>query len=308
MTRLRRLAQRIGAGQVGLYGAALAYSFLFALVPLALFAAALAAALHVPSPARLMGAGGAGVVPAAVERVLSDSLGRLGRRSAPAALSLGVLGYLWGMSGAVRQALAAVRHAYDGPAAAAAPWLKTYAASLALSVTLGILLVGAVALTLLGRGALSWLAQRAGLGVPAAGLDAVRWLGVFAVFVAVVALLYRMAPDRPGPVLPGALFALVLWLGASLALNVYAPRLMATSVVYGALGGVILLLLYFYAVGLAVVVGAHVNAAWRPPDAGPAAPGQRRCARRRGGVRRREVEEDAAVPSVRRRCPRQGRA
>lgn len=270
MARIRRLIAQAAAARVGADAAALAFSFLFSLVPLLLFLAALTGALHLPGPAHLLSGGGA-AVPAPVRRVLEQSLGRLARRPDAAALSVGVVGYLWGMSGAVRQALAAVRRAYDGPLGPAAPWWWAYAWSLALSVSLGAVLVGEVALTLIGRGALAWLAARAGLSVPVALLDGMRWTGVCAVFVVVVALLYRLAPERPGAVWPGSLAALALWLAASVALNLYAPRLMATSLVYGALGGVIVLLLYLYVLGVAIVLGAHVNAAWRPPadEGGP---------------------------------------
>ncbi len=251
-----------------MYGAALAYSFLFSLVPLLLFLAALTGALHLPGPGHLVTSGAGSVVPAAVRRVLERELARVLARPDPAALSIGVVGYVWGMSGAVRQALAAVRSAYDGPLAASPPWWWSYAWSLGLSVSVGAVLVAEVALTLIGRGALMWLAARAGMSVPAALVDAGRWLGSLCVFVAIVALLYRLAPARTGAVWPGALVAVAVWLGASFALNVYAGRLAATSVVYGALGGVILLLLYLYVVAVAVVVGAHVNAAWRAPGDG----------------------------------------
>jgi|GEM_PF-5274893 len=272
MATIRRVAVAVVRAPVGVYAAALAYSFLFSLVPLLLFLTALAGALHLPSLLRVVAADGA--LPGPVRAVLEQSLSRLAGRPSAALMSIGVVGYLWGMSGAVRQGIVAVRAGYAQGSGPAPPWWWAYAWSLVLSVTVGALFVLEVALTLAGDGVLAWAAARVGLALPLAVLAGVRWLGAVALFAAMVTLLYRLAPERGGPLLPGVIVAVGIWLGASLGLSLYAPRLVAASPVYGALGGVILLALYLDLVALAVVVGAHVNGAWRPPPADAAGPGR----------------------------------
>ncbi|MFB6301790.1 MAG: YihY/virulence factor BrkB family protein [Haloferacaceae archaeon] len=72
--------------------------------------------------------------------------------------------------------------------------------------------------------------------------------------------LYSVIPDVRIPVrqaLPGALFAAVGWAALSAAFGLYAQ---ATSGVAGALGGLLLLVTWFYFSGLLVLTGAAVNA------------------------------------------------
>lgn len=257
---VRRFAARLSEAEVGVHAAALAYSFLFSLVPLVLLLAALLGELHLPGPGRLLATGPGAMLAPGVRGLLRQSVQSLLRRPNATALSLGALGYVWGMSGALRQLLGAVRRAYDGPAAAMPPWWWTYAWSLVLSASVGLLLIAEVALTLAGRALLASLLSAGGGAAPALVVEAVRWGGMLVLFVVLVAALYRLAPGRSGRVWPGALTALAAWLVASWALNQYVTRLAPTGLVFGTLGTVVLLLLYLYVVAIAVLLGAHLNA------------------------------------------------
>jgi membrane protein len=54
--------------------------------------------------------------------------------------------------------------------------------------------------------------------------------------------------------------ATTLWLAGSLAFRYYAVNFGNYEATYGAIGGVILLLLWFYLSGLVIVIGAEMNA------------------------------------------------
>jgi membrane protein len=92
----------------------------------------------------------------------------------------------------------------------------------------------------------------------------VRWPALIALVVAGLAALYRIAPadapDRHHPVWQGAFAAAVVWLGATAGFTagVTALNLGAT---YGALAGVVVLLIWFFLSGLIVLLGAEFNAA-----------------------------------------------
>ena len=59
--------------------------------------------------------------------------------------------------------------------------------------------------------------------------------------------------------LPGALAALVSWLAFSAGFSFYVENIANYSVLYGALGGVVVLLLWLYATGMVFVLGAELN-------------------------------------------------
>jgi membrane protein len=91
----------------------------------------------------------------------------------------------------------------------------------------------------------------------------IRWVVLFAVAILGLAIVYRFAPDRKEAqwkwVTPGSLIAALLWLGGSLLFALYVRNWGSYGETYGALGGVIVLLMWFYLSGYVVILGAEVN-------------------------------------------------
>ena len=91
-----------------------------------------------------------------------------------------------------------------------------------------------------------------------------RWvlLGLFA--AGAFTVIYRFAPDRHTAqwrwVTWGSAVAATLWLSASVLFELYVKNFSSYGVTYGALGGVIVLIMWFYLGGFAVVLGAEINA------------------------------------------------
>jgi membrane protein len=95
-------------------------------------------------------------------------------------------------------------------------------------------------------------------------LGLARWPILAAMMMIGLAVLYRFAPSRREPrwewVSWGAVFATTFWLGASAAFSYYVSRFGAYDAMYGSLGAVIVLLLFFWLTALIVLVGAMLNA------------------------------------------------
>ncbi len=107
--------------------------------------------------------------------------------------------------------------------------------------------------------------------VPLGGFYAViaeilRWMVALAVVVVGLALFYRYGPNRdgaaePGMVLwPGIVVAVALLLGASVGLNWYLAHFADYNRLYGSIGAVIIMLLWFYVAAYAVLLGGVTNA------------------------------------------------
>jgi membrane protein len=99
-----------------------------------------------------------------------------------------------------------------------------------------------------------------------AGITAivVRWTVLFCIAVLALALVYRFAPDRKAPqwrwVTPGSFIAATLWMIGSVLFSLYVRNWGSHGQIYGALGGIVVLVLWFYLSGYIIVLGAEINA------------------------------------------------
>jgi membrane protein len=105
--------------------------------------------------------------------------------------------------------------------------------------------------------------------------DAAAWIGLskliplFIVWFALYLLIWSLTPShyRFGkyPKWPGALFIALWWYGALTLLPVVLDSFSDYALTYGSLAGVIIALLFFWLIGLGIVIGAHLNAALAEP-------------------------------------------
>lgn len=162
--------------------------------------------------------------------------------------------------------------------------LRQIAISLAFSA--GAMLIFVV---MLGLGVAVPLVLRAvplGRGVTTAALVC-RWVLLWLCAMLSLSFAYHYAPDRQPPkwrwVTWGSAIAATLWILGSLAFAAYVQNFAGYGKTYGALGGVIVLLMWFYLMGFTVVLGAEINAEMEHQTAvdtteGPPAPMGRRGA------------------------------
>jgi membrane protein len=102
-------------------------------------------------------------------------------------------------------------------------------------------------------------------------LDWSRLLSSGSVFLSLWALFKLLSPrsHRHNRAWPGAAVTTAAWVGGSFLLGPAFASFGQMSLTYGALSGVMIALLFFYAVGFALVLGAELNAALarvRKPD------------------------------------------
>ena len=92
----------------------------------------------------------------------------------------------------------------------------------------------------------------------------VRWGLLVVLVVAALAVVYRAAPDRDSPkfswVSTGAIVATVLWIIGSVLFSLYVNNFGSYNKTYGAIAGVVVLLLWLYLTSYIVLLGAEINA------------------------------------------------
>ncbi|WP_112873103.1 YihY/virulence factor BrkB family protein [Paracoccus endophyticus] len=91
----------------------------------------------------------------------------------------------------------------------------------------------------------------------------VPWGAMFLIVIIAIGILYRYGPNVKTPPTPiftwGALFAAVAWGLASLAFSAYLTSFNSYNRIYGSIGAVVALLMWFYLAGFSVMLGALMN-------------------------------------------------
>lgn len=208
-----------------------------------------------------------------------DAADELFSERRPGLLTFSLLAALWTLSRSFAALVRALDLVYDLDDER--DWLEVRATALALAI--GSVLAGAVLLAVFVVGPLfgtgEEIAAEVGLGDQFAFLwDVLRIPLAVGVLVLWAALVFHVAPDHRTPWrwdLPGALLTTVLWLAFSGGLRLYLELAQAGNAVFGALGGALIVLLWFWLLSLATLLGGELNqvllAELRPVH-GPAAP------------------------------------
>ena len=79
-----------------------------------------------------------------------------------------------------------------------------------------------------------------------------------------IAILYLVSLDKKQPlktVLPGIFIAAVMWVVVSVGFSFYVENFSNYSLIYGALGAIIVLLIWLYMTALVLILGAEFNSA-----------------------------------------------
>jgi membrane protein len=174
-------------------------------------------------------------------------------------LVVSVLGALFTASGGVANLVKAINLAYDEVETRGVVRLR----ALALLFTLGAVVFMVVSVILVA--VLPVVLDQIGLGgIGQAVVGVLRWVGLLVFMIGALAMLYRYAPDRDDPrfswVTPGAGVATLLWILGSAGFSVYVSNFGSYEETYGALAGVVVLLLWLFLTAFVVLFGAEINA------------------------------------------------
>ncbi|MDT5270264.1 MAG: rane protein [Acidobacteriota bacterium] len=261
----RRVWLELYAGDLFTRSAALSYYFLLALFPLLIFLTSLLGYFAEGGTElrtnllRYLGS----VAPRSASQLVRATVEEITEGATGGKLSFGLLAALWFASfgmGAIGDTLNSAYGVRESR-----PFWKLRLISLGLTTALAALTITALALMLYGGQIGDVLAKRYDLGGAfEAGWNVLQWPIVLAFVLLAFALIYYYAPDLKHQkwywITPGSLAGVALWLFVSFCLRIYLNFFDRYSVTYGSLGAVIILLLWFYLTGAAILVGGKVNA------------------------------------------------
>jgi membrane protein len=176
---------------------------------------------------------------------------------------VGLAGALWSASGYVAAFMRASNSIYGMEEGR--PIWKTLPTRVVLTLTLLLLLAVAATGVVLTGGLAEEVGGVIGLGSTAVtAWDIAKWPVLLLVVSFMFALLYWAAPNVEQPgfrwITPGSLVAVLVWVAASAGFAFYVANFGSYNKTYGALGGVIVFLVWLWISNLAVLLGAELNA------------------------------------------------
>jgi membrane protein len=246
--------------------AELTYRFLLALFPFFIFLAALMGFVvgwfNIQNPTREIMDHLQGQLPQNASSLLEEQLEGVLQSKNAGLLSFGIVAAIWASSSAMNTIIKALNRVYD--VEETRPFYKLIPLRLSLTALAGVAFVGGFSVIIAGQlfadDIGSWVGTEA-MAVTLAKLARLPLVGLM--IMVATAFLYWAAPNVNIPfrwVTPGAVFFIIAWLGATVAFAYYVQNFGSYNETYGTLGGVVVLMVWFYITGLILLVGAEINA------------------------------------------------
>ncbi len=279
----KRTAREMIADDCFGLAAQLAYYFFLALFPAFLFLVALASFFPLHDLIDEVRRALRPIAPEEIIRFLEEQIRQLSNSNSGGLLTIGILGAIWSSSVGVVAIIDCLNRAYD--IEEGRRWLKVRLTAILLTLALAAMILLSFSLIVAGSMVAERLATTFALGPFFEWTwKIVQWPLAFMLVSTALGLVYHFGPDAEKEwvwITPGAVVGTTLWVLVSLLFKVYVGNFGNYNATYGAMGTVIVLLLWFYLSGLAILVGAELNAEIErasPPgeEPGENMPGRRR--------------------------------
>jgi len=277
----RRVWAEISQDQIFTWAAALAYSWLFAIFPFFIILLSLLPVVLRHAPVQsvdraevVIGESLDKVLPHSAASTLLDNIHDVMRRPHGGLLGLGVLVTLWAASGGMSATMSALDRCHDVTQGRSFYKQRLYALFITLVATLVVVLV--LVLLPVGTLAVHWLANHRSLAerwMNSHNLSyvstgfLVAWnigryalaLGLLLLMMGIIHFCGPNVKSHFHMLSPGAVFTLVVWLGLGYLFRFYINQFAHYDQTYGAVGGVAILLFFFYIDAVVLLIGAEIN-------------------------------------------------
>jgi membrane protein len=275
----KRAFKESSVDNVGILAGGVAYFAFISIFPALIAGISLYGLVADPATIAKQGAGVVTALPQEAQPLIRDQLTSIASTSGGTlgfSLIISILLALWTASGGTGNLMAAINIAYDEDETRG--FLKRRGTALVLTFGAIIFVLLTLALVAVVPALLNALKLGTFINLL---VQVVRWVLLVVLVIIALAVVYRVAPDRDAPQFKwtsvGALVAAGLWVLGSVAFSLYVNNFGSYNKTYGALAGVVILLLWLYLTSYIVLLGAEINAesekqTKQDTTKGPAAP------------------------------------
>lgn len=248
--------------------AVLAYFFLLAVFPAALFVLSLLPSLSIPHLQEAILDLLHQVLPQQSANLFEVTVRYVASQGTAALLTFGLTFTIWSASTGVYAIMEQLNGIYE--LKEQRPFWKVRGTAILLMLVLFLLVIGSLSLVIFGGVLQSWVASMIGWSRPLLIFFATfRWIIIAATLLLSLALIYHFGPDANLKfrfISPGNVVAAILIALGSIGFRFYVSEFSDYSATYGNIAAMIILMLWMYLAAIALLVGCEINAILHPQD------------------------------------------
>lgn len=258
---LQDMIQRIKNVEISALGAQLAYFFLLSFFPLLIFMVSLLPYLKLEQGAVFTFM--EDVMPEQVYLLIEGTLSEVLTNQNGGLLSIGILGTVWSASKGIDALMRALNKAYDTEAK---PGWKNKLWSILFTISFVVIILLALVLPVFGQQIAEILLGYLNIGFRLEGVwNLIRFATPPLLIFLLLCVMYWIVPNTNPrikliSVLPGALIAAAGFFTLTFGFSFYINNFGNYSATYGSIGGVIVLMLWLYFIGMILIFGGLINA------------------------------------------------
>lgn len=264
MELARRVWRRIREDRIADQSAKLSFYFLLSIFPLLFFVTSLLGmVLRKGERLRDMLYGTlATVAPSSATELIRATLDEISAGAGGLKLSLALLATVWAASRGTAALIEGLNVAYE--VRNYRRWWRRNVLAVALTMAFTVTLAAALPLLMFGARLAQWAGDYFGTGgAIVAAWSVAQQVAALALAVMAFNVLYFVAPNvknrRWRWLMPGTVVGVGLWLLASYGFKLYLHFFDRYSATYGSIGAVVVLMMWFFLSGIAILVGGEVN-------------------------------------------------
>jgi membrane protein len=202
------------------------------------------------------------VAPQEVWILLNDFVNSLQKSKNSGLFSISFIAAIWIASGALSAAMNALDQIHQVPVENRRPIWKAKLVSIILTIGTIMLLLLASFLVFVSDWLINLAVDQTGASILLTFWRLLSWPVALGIISTAFAFVYRFGTsswDHGRPILPGAILAALSWAGVSALFRMYVSNFGNYNQVYGALGAVIILMLWLYMTALIMLLGDQLN-------------------------------------------------